>query len=173
MNVPDFSKEKEFLDSLVMDYTDESPYSRAKKDVIHGLCKEYIKYGSKKRVLQLGCSNGYETSFLSDNFKKVDVIDGSEKFINKIKTQTMNRKNIEYVFSLFEEFGSSENRYDYIFCNYVLEHVIDAKYVLQNIRKSLDENGLLFAVVPNAQAFSRRLAMKMGLITDLYGIALL
>lgn len=167
---PNISQEKKFLDSLVIDYKDQSPYSKAKKDVIHNLANKYIKNSSKKSILQLGCSNGYETAYLADNFAKLDVVDGSSKFLKRMKKEAKDRKNVRFIYSLFEEYDSHEKKYDYIFCNYVLEHVIDVPYVLKNVRHTLKKNGLMFATVPNAQAFSRVLANKMGLVKDLYAL---
>lgn len=161
------SEEKEFLNSLVSDYKDQSPYSKVKKDIIHSLMEQYIKQASNKTVLQLGCSNGYETGYLAKKFKHVDVIDGSSKFIQKLKKQST-AKNCSFIFSLFEEYMPGEKKYDYIFCNYVLEHVYDVPVVLNNMKKLLKTNGKMFATVPNATAFSRRLAQQIGLVGDLY-----
>jgi 2-polyprenyl-3-methyl-5-hydroxy-6-metoxy-1,4-benzoquinol methylase len=163
------SEEKIFLDSLVNDYTDESPYSKVKKDIIHSLMNEYIKQASSKAVLQLGCSNGYETGYLTHKFKQVDVIDGSSKFIEKIKKKST-AKNCNFILTLFEEYSPSAKKYDYIFCNYVLEHIFDVPVVLKNMKKLLKENGKIFATVPNATAFSRRLAQQIGLVGDLYAL---
>lgn len=167
---PNIRREKEFLDSLVIDYTDQSPYSKAKKDVIHSLTEKYTKNRGKKVVLQLGCSNGYETAYLADNFAQVDVVDGSSKFLARMKKEAKDKGNVNFIYSLFEEYDSHGKKYDYIFCNYVFEHVINVPYILKNIRKTLKKDGIVFAVVPNASAFSRQLAQKMGLIEDLYAL---
>lgn len=168
--IPNIGKEKEFLDSLVTDYTDQSSYSKAKKDIIHSLTERYTTERSQKLVLQLGCSNGYETAYLADNFGEVDVVDGSSKFLSRMKKESKDKKNVNFIYSLFEEYDSGKKKYDYIFCNYVLEHVINVTYVLRNIRKTLNKDGVIFAVVPNAQAFSRQFAQQMGLVKDLYAL---
>ena len=162
-------KEREFLDSLVADYKDQSPYSKAKKDVIHELIKARIADATSKRVLQLGCSGGYETNFLADTFGELDVIDGSSSFIDEMKAKNT-KKNINFIYSLFEDYPFAEETYDYIFCNYILEHVYDPVQVLENVKPSLKKDGTIFVTVPNRNAFSRQLALQMGLITDLKGL---
>jgi 2-polyprenyl-3-methyl-5-hydroxy-6-metoxy-1,4-benzoquinol methylase len=116
----------------------------------------------------MGCSNGYETIILANKFSIVDVIDGSSEFIRKLN-ENNGSENLNFMCSLFEEYSlvDGQNKYDYIFCNYVLEHVFDPVVVLRNIRKSLKDDGIIFAVVPNATAFSRQLAKKMKILDNL------
>lgn len=161
----DTNKETAFLDSLVDDYADQSPYSKAKKDVINSLIDKYVCDSRNKYVLQLGCSNGYETRFLIDRFKSVDVVDGSREFIRR--TRESNGSEANFINCLFEEYDSQGKKYDYIICNYVLEHVVNAVHVLRNIGNTLVDGGVIISVVPNANAFSRQLAKRMGLIKDL------
>ncbi|MBJ6119788.1 class I SAM-dependent methyltransferase [Pontibacter sp. BT310] len=160
--------EKIFLNSLVTDYRDDSPYSRIKKDIIFNLICGVIEIDETKRALQMGCSNGYETEQLSTLFKSLDVVDGAEAFIQKLSRDSK-LQNVNFIFSLFEEFEQEEVslKYDYVFCNYVLEHVYETKSVLKQISKILKPNGVLIVVVPNAHALSRRIASKMGLLNEL------
>lgn len=159
--------EKEFLNSLVRDYQDVNPYSQSKKEVIFEMINSFFNQAATKTGLQLGCSNGYETGILAGHLQHLDVVDGSSDFINKLSSDNKN-PNINFIYALFEEFTAPDGKqYDYIFCNYILEHVYEVKPVLQNIRKALKKDGLLFTVVPNANALSRQLAKQMGLVTDL------
>lgn len=162
------SKEKKFLNSLVSDYKDVSPYSQIKKDIILEKIDNFLKNGKTKRALQMGCSNGYETEQLSKRFNKLDVVDGSDVFIKKIQVEKKYNK-INFICSLFEEFQVEDEakKYDYVFCNYVLEHVYDSKRVLNQISRLLKTGGILFVVVPNAFALSRRIALEMKLLKKL------
>jgi hypothetical protein len=49
----------------------------------------------------------------------------------------------------------------------VLEHVLDPVSVLERVRSLLAPGGRIFIVVPNARAFSRQLALHMGLLREL------
>ena len=168
MNKFEPKKEKEFLNTLASDYKDQAAYSEIKKDIIFKSIYKYTENEKEKTVLQMGCSNGYETDILAKKFFQVDVVDGSSDFISKL-IDSNEYKNINFIYSLFEEYSlpRGHNKYDYIFCNYVLEHVFDPVLVLKNIKKLLKKDGLVFSVVPNSMAFSRQLAKKMGMIENL------
>lgn len=160
--------ERDFLNSLVSDYKDVSPYSQCKKEIIFEMIKFYFIDSNNKTGLQLGCSNGYETSILSKHLRFLDVVDGSSVFIDRLKNNN-EYSNVNFIYSLFEEYKltGDEKKYDYVFCNYVLEHVYEVPTILQMIQSVIKKEGLFFVVVPNANAFSRQLALQMGLIKDL------
>lgn len=163
------TEEKAFLNSLVIDYKDVSPYSQIKKDIIIELIKSFINEGKSKRGLQLGCANGYETEKLSSEVGQLTVVDGASEFIEKLIENNQNNK-IQYVFSLFEELSIEKmggDKFDYIFCNYIMEHVFDTQSILLKLKELLKPDGLLFIVVPNFNALSRRIALEMGLIKSL------
>nr|WP_288834193.1 methyltransferase domain-containing protein [uncultured Flavobacterium sp.] len=164
-----FRREEEliFLDGLVSDYKDESPYSRIKKNIILDLITSSLDVDlSEKKALQLGCSNGYETEQLSKIFKNFYVADGSKKFISKVRNLY---PEVNFVHTLFEEIDENfiNQKFDFIFCNYVLEHVFDSVLILEKLESLLNKNGIIFIVVPNANAMSRQLAQEMGLIDNL------
>jgi 2-polyprenyl-3-methyl-5-hydroxy-6-metoxy-1,4-benzoquinol methylase len=104
------------------------------------------------------------TKMLASNLEHLDVVDGSTKFLNEAKKR--NLTNVEYHFSLFEEYTSTK-KYDYVFASYIMEHVLEPSLVLKMVKQVLKPDGFLFMVVPNARALSRQLAMHMGLISDL------
>jgi len=67
--------------------------------------------------------------------------------------------------SLFETV-SLLSKYNNIILTYVLEHLDDPVFVLKRINAEwLSENGRFFLVWPNANAPSRQIAVKMGLIS--------
>jgi 2-polyprenyl-3-methyl-5-hydroxy-6-metoxy-1,4-benzoquinol methylase len=159
--------EKKFLDSLVRDYRDVNPYPQSKKEVIFEMTLPYLTGSKEKTGLQLGCSNGYETQWLAKHLKHLDSVDGSSEFVEKQSRDNKNA-NVSYIYSLFEEFNApGDGKYDYVFCNYILEHVFEVPPVLATIKRVLKKDGYLFTAVPNAEALSRQLAKQMGLLTDL------
>lgn len=160
--------EEDFLEKLTVNYKDVSPYSQIKKDIILELASGFLKESSAKSALQLGCANGYETEILSSWFRDLLVVDGSISFIRHARA-TSRYMNVEFKHSLFEKISDKNHnrKYDYIFANYILEHVFEPDVILNNIHSLLKPDGILFVVVPNSQAFSRRLAQKMGYIDQL------
>ena len=167
----DSQKERNFLNSLVDDYKDEAPYSKIKKEIIVTLLKNYWTTPRQKKGLQMGCSNGYETTILARQLSRLDVVDGSTLFLEKVKKEN-EYDNVNFVNALFEEYilNGRQEKYDYVFCHYVLEHVFDVGPVLRNMKANLKPDGYVFCVVPNRNALSRQLAVKMNLIKDLEGL---
>lgn len=168
MNAFNPDAERALLNSLVVDYRDESPYSEIKKNVIMALVDAHIAQGPSKSGLQLGCANGYETRQLAGKLKQLTVVDGSTLFVERMSARN-ERDNVKYVASLFEDlrYPGHAERYDYVFCNYVLEHVFDTQVILQNIKSLLKPDGKAFIVVPNCFALSRQIALQMGLLERL------
>lgn len=158
----DLTEEKKFLNAASATYTvDNSSQTRVIRELVVRAFKPYLRGG---RGLELGCSDGYMTQMLANNLEHLDVVDGSTNFLKEAKKR--NLTNVNYHFSLFEEYTSSE-QYDYVFASYIMEHVLEPSLVLKMVRQVLKPDGLLFMVVPNARALSRQLAIHMGLIPDL------
>ena len=56
-------------------------------------------------------------------------------------------------------------KYDYIFCNYVLEHVYDSIEVLKIMKDLLNEGGSIFIVVPNSPRLIKTDCETDGFVT--------
>ncbi len=158
--------EREFLERVASTYTtNNSPQD----DVIRGLAlrtfKQYM--APKGKALEFGCDDGAMTQLISNEVERLTVVDGAMSFIERAKSR--NLENVVFIHSLFEEFRTDE-KYDYIFASYVLEHVVDVQVFLKRAYEALADSGYLFIVVPNARAMSRQLARHMGLINDLYAL---
>jgi 2-polyprenyl-3-methyl-5-hydroxy-6-metoxy-1,4-benzoquinol methylase len=166
------NKERDLLDKVSTTYVlSDSPYLRFKREYAVHIFLPFIKFNENSSpngiALQLGCADGFETKLLSGLARNLDVIDGSQEFIEKCKKNSC--PNVRFIHSLFEEYklGHGVEKYDYVFASYVLEHVFDVQPVLDMIKAVLKPLGLLFVIVPNARALSRQLAQHMKIVTDL------
>lgn len=158
--------EKAFLESVTQTYvTSKSAQDRLIKSLAIRTFKPFIRH--QGRALEFGCCDGYMTSLIFPLCNNLTVVDGSETFINMARMRVS--PDVEFVHTLFEAFNP-DNKFDYIFATYVLEHVTDAVGFLKHARNLLSEQGLLFIVVPNARAMSRQIARHMGLIDDLFAL---
>lgn len=162
--------EKKFLDKACSTYKTAGSYQQqAMKDLILRTFLPYMTNNTKSVCLSLGYAEGYEAKILSECVKELDVIEGSQQFYEQGLED--NIANVTLHYSLFEDFIPENNKkYDYICANYVLEHVENVTIVLSSLKEMLKDDGLIFSVVPNARAFSRQLALHMGLIDDLKGL---
>ena len=162
----DSDKEMAFLDSVVPTYvTSENHQDRLIRTLAMRTLAPHMRPGGQ--ALEFGCSDGFMTRMIAEHVKRLTVVDGSKKFIDTAKRDAP--VNVDFVHSLFEDFDPDE-RYDYVFATWVLEHVRNAVGFLHSASRLLTDDGLLFVVVPNARALSRQLARHMGLLDDLFAL---
>lgn len=160
------SDETEFLETVTRTYaTSDSSQDRLIRTLAMRTFRPYLQ--SEGTALELGCSYGFVTSLIADVVRQVTVVDGSMSFIEMARQRVP--KVVVFIHSLFEDY-KTESRFDYLFATYVLEHVRDPIRFLAMARNLLNDDGLLFLVVPNARALSRQLARHMGLLGDLYAL---
>ena len=153
------------------DYTKETTDNAERKygynfdyDVLHHYMlqafKPFLRAGN---ALELGSFEGRFTERLLGLFPQITCVEASEEATKKARTALGQR--IITNSGLFESIQLKE-KYDNIFLTHVLEHVDDAVGVLRRINNEwLSEAGRLFLVCPNANAPSRQIAVKMGLIS--------
>jgi len=133
-------------------------------DVMHHYMIESFKpHFIKGNCLELGSFKGDFTKRLIPYFDDITCIEASDEAI-KISKQNL-KDNITYCNSLFENVELPK-KYDNIILTHVLEHIDDPVGLLSRIKNEwLSEDGKLFLVCPNANATSRQIAVKMGLIS--------
>jgi ribosomal protein S18 acetylase RimI-like enzyme len=133
-------------------------------DVMHHYMIESFKHHFVEgNCLELGSFKGDFTKRLTPYFNDITCVEASDEAI-KIAKQKLG-DDIEYFNSLFENVQLPK-KYDNIILTHVLEHIDDPVGLLSRIKNEwLSEDGKLFLVCPNANAPSRQIAVKMGLIT--------
>ena len=133
-------------------------------DVIHHYMIESSKHHFVKgNCLELGSSKGDFTKRLIPYFDDITCVEASDEAI-EISKQNL-KSNVIYFNSLFETV-ELPTKYDNIILTHVLEHIDEPVGLLKRIKEEwLSEDGKLFLVCPNANAPSRQIAVKMGLIT--------
>jgi 2-polyprenyl-3-methyl-5-hydroxy-6-metoxy-1,4-benzoquinol methylase len=113
------------------------------------------------KALEMGCYMGEFTKLILKHFSDVTVIEGSDELIEHSKRQV--GSGVNFIHSTFESV-ELKAKYDSIFLMHTLEHLDDPVLVLKRTNQWLSENGRFFLVVPNANAPSRQIAVKMGLV---------
>jgi 2-polyprenyl-3-methyl-5-hydroxy-6-metoxy-1,4-benzoquinol methylase len=114
------------------------------------------------RVLEMGSDHGAFTSRLIEKYESVTGIEASSEAAEKMREKFGDR--VEVINSTFEELNG-DGRFDAVFLTHTLEHLDEPVAVLKKVGSWLSDRGRLFLVVPNAEAPSRQLAVKMGLIS--------
>ncbi len=116
------------------------------------------------KALQVGCAHGDQTSLLLQSYPDLTVLEPEPEFIALVRKRLGDR--VAFVEGFVETYDT-DARYDAIFFSHVLEHVIDPVVALRKLGSLLAPGGTLFIAVPNAEAPSRRIAVKMGVLDHL------
>lgn len=128
----------------------------------HYMIKSFEPFFKGDDVLELGSFKGDFTKRLLPYFSEITCIEASDEAIQIAKSKF---ENVDFHNCLFEE-ASLPKKYNNIILTHVLEHIDDPVGLLKKIKSEwLTDDGNLFIVCPNANAPSRQIAVKMGLIS--------
>ncbi len=132
--------------------------STIRRYLLRTLERHFVQGGS---VLELGCFKGDMTEQILEYFPKITVVEAASELAEIVRDRFPGR--VQVINSTFED-AQIDLRYDNIFLVHTLEHLDDRIGILATIRNWLSPAGKLFVAVPNANALSRQIAVKMGLI---------
>jgi 2-polyprenyl-3-methyl-5-hydroxy-6-metoxy-1,4-benzoquinol methylase len=132
-------------------------------DVMHSfMIKSFSPFFREGNALELGSFKGDFTKRLAPYFADFTCVEASSEAITSAQKKL--DANISFINSTFETV-TLPCKYENIIITHVLEHLDDPVSVLSRINNEwLSDTGRLFLVCPNANAPSRQIAVKMGLI---------
>ena len=152
---PRLSRESSRYNTVIPDY-DRRPdvYSRT------WILLEWV--GTRKRVLELGCSTGYMSRYMTQKRDcsvtgiEVDAAAAAQagEYCREILVRDLNR--------LGWTLGLPKRAFDVILMGDVLEHLVDPPQVLIQTRALLDSNASLVICLPNVVHWSTRLKILFG-----------
>lgn len=136
-------------------------------DVIHPyMLKSFEPFFIRKNkgsILELGCYHGAFTKRLKKYFNDITCVEASDEAV--VEAKKVLGEDVKIINSLFED-AHLPKKYDNIVMTHVLEHIDNPVGVLKRINNEwLADDGRFFLVCPNANAPSRQIAVKMGLIS--------
>ncbi len=133
-------------------------------DVMHSfMLRSFIPYFRKGNLLELGSYKGNFTKRFFPHFDDITCVEASNEAIETAKKDLGNK--VKFINSLFEK-ARLPGKYDHIVLTHVLEHIDEPVSLMKRINDEwLSDNGRFFLVCPNANAPSRQIAVKMGLIS--------
>lgn len=132
-------------------------------DVMHPyMLKSFLPFFKQGNFLELGSFMGNFTRRFLPYFEDITCVEASDEAVAMAKKEFGDR--VKFVNSLFET-AKLPGKYSNIVMTHVLEHLDDRVGVLKKINDEwLSDQGRFFLVCPNANAPSRQIAVKMGLI---------
>jgi 2-polyprenyl-3-methyl-5-hydroxy-6-metoxy-1,4-benzoquinol methylase len=133
-------------------------------DVMHPfMIRTFLPFFNQGNILELGSFKGDFTKRLVPHFKEITCVEASSEAITIAKKKLSDK--VDFVNYTFETVALP-CKYDNIVITHVLEHLDDPVAVMKRINDEwLSDTGRLFLVCPNANAPSRQIAVKMGLIS--------
>lgn len=114
------------------------------------------------RILEMGYGTGVVAPALQNLGFQVDVVEGSPALC-AVARPVMRGKVFE---ALFEDFETSDP-YDAVLCLFTLEHVDDPAAVVRRAITWLMPGGTFVAAVPNRESIHRRVAVDLGIQSEL------
>ena len=154
-------------------YNDESKDNSGRQyfygfdyDVMHPfMLRSFKNFFNQGNVLELGSFQGQFTKLLCTHFKDVTCVEASDEAMAVAQDKLKDAKGIQFVNSTFETVELPQ-KFNNIVMTHVLEHLNDPVKILKRINDEwLAPGGKFFLVCPNANAPSRQIAVKMGLIS--------
>lgn len=157
-------QEKRDYNKEIKDTSDHKYAYNFDFDVMHPyMIRSFQPFFMKGNCLELGSFKGNFTKKLLPFFDDITCVEASEDAIEEAKKQMGDR--VKFFNALFENVALPA-RYENIILTHVLEHLDNPVLLLKRINDEwLSDRGRLFVVCPNANAPSRQIAVKMGLIS--------
>lgn len=133
-------------------------------DVMHPyMIRSFEPFFRPGSLLELGSFKGDFTRRFRERFDDITCVEASGEAIEEARRKLGD--GVQFVHSMFET-ATLPRRYDNIVLTHVLEHLDDPVRVLKRVNDEwLAKGGRFFLVCPNANAPSRQIAVKMGLIS--------
>ncbi len=133
-------------------------------DVMHPfMLRAFENFFIKGSFLELGSSRGDFTSRFLPIFDDITCVESSKMAVDEARRKFGERVTL---FNAIFENVDLPKKYDNIVMTHVLEHLDEPISVLTRINNEwLSEGGKLLLVCPNANAPSRQIAVKMGLVS--------
>ena len=138
-------------------------------DVMHPfMMRSFRPFFLQGNLLELGSSKGHFTQHFLSHFSSITCVEASKMAVDAARVKFGDKVRFEN--ERFETINLG-TKYKNIVLTHVLEHLDDPVAVLKRINDEwLEDDGYFFLVCPNANAPSRQIAVKMGLISHNAGV---
>lgn len=122
------------------------------------------------RVLDVGCGEGYALAFLREKGCEVRGFDFSSAGVESKNPSCSDALVAGDVFNLLQQEIASGRKYDVVWLQNVLEHVLDPIALLQSLRKLVADDGVAVVTVPNDCSIVQRAALQHGHIDTAFWV---
>jgi 2-polyprenyl-3-methyl-5-hydroxy-6-metoxy-1,4-benzoquinol methylase len=147
-SLDDFYKTGSYWQGLHGGNRQQVTHEKAMAETRVNYCRKYLSGKSNTKILEIGSGHGY-ISFWLDRFKDFDVssYDFIEPDPDKVRL-TLSRK-MRFKIHSIPDLSKVQEKYDFIFANHVIEHVIDPVGFVFIIKSFLNEDGIAYIETPH------------------------
>jgi 2-polyprenyl-3-methyl-5-hydroxy-6-metoxy-1,4-benzoquinol methylase len=125
--------------------------------------RSFFPFLRKGNLLELGSGKGDFTRRLLQYYDDITCVEKDEASLVVAISEFQER--VKYVQSSIED-AILPTKYDNVIMTHVLEHIVDPIAILKRVKEEwISDYGRLLIACPNANAPSRQIAVKMGLIS--------
>lgn len=130
------------------------------------------RFSDTGKMLDVGCGEGYALSFFGEMGWQVKGLDYSRAGIESKNPEYADKLVCGDLFSLLRREIESAERYDVIWLQNVLEHVVDPVELMATLHGLVKPSGVLVVTVPNDFSELQLEALTTGVVDSPYWIAL-
>ena len=125
-------------------------FTGVRKSLAYSQFKYLKSYLKGKTLFEIGPGEGFILELFEKNNYNVFGMEASKENLDIISSKLSNGK-IEIGFA--EDISKINKKFDIIILSHVLEHLVDCRKVLLNIKNLLVDDGIFFIEVPNCKNF--------------------
>lgn len=146
--------------SYELKYSDEElRYFRAKIAQRYAVINRHLRPAGVRRLLDVGCGEGYALSFFREQGWSVRGLDFSTAGVESKNPSCRDALVTGDVFALLKAELSEGNTYEVVWLQNILEHVIHPVDLLESIRSLVSSRGMAVVTVPNDCSITQREAL--------------
>lgn len=163
--------QKYFQESLPKNYS--KSYNSNELELINKKLEQRFSAVSKSRkdahfktFLDVGCGEGFALNFFLEKGYEVKGLDFSSDGLEQHNPNCIHCFQAGDVFQSLDQEIEKEHKYDVIWLQNVLEHVLEPIDILQKLRRLVSDQGVLVVTIPNDFSALQKRALDLGFIDN-------
>jgi len=155
---PEKSDIAEFFDEMSQGRNEKiqaNPIVEFEQHVRSRTVLELLSPGRGEKILDIGCGNARDISYIVEQGAQVIGIDISEGMVTEAKMdlEKLGYKNITLEVGDAMQLNYADSEFDKVLCSEVIEHIPDAEKALDEIWRILKPGGILVLSTPNPRSW--------------------
>ncbi len=130
------------------------------------ITKLLLQPGRNERILDVGCGEGYQMSYIIEH---TDFAVGIDISRNKLREAKIRVENVDFVRASSENLPFQPETFDKILCLELFEHLENPSKTTNEINSILRKHGILVMSVPYKERIMMTQCVHCGRLTPLWG----